>query len=117
MRTPAGKECPYFYGDYFRGRQQEECRLLQRSAPDQRWTADLCAACPVPDIARANSCEHQQLYASIKRNFPFLKRQVVVRAYCHKSQQEVNDPHIGCGQCHPNLEFIIGVESDPDPSA
>ena len=23
MRTPAGTECPYFYGDYFRGRNVE----------------------------------------------------------------------------------------------
>jgi hypothetical protein len=31
MRTPAGTECKYFYGDYYRGRSQEECRLLAAS--------------------------------------------------------------------------------------
>ena len=29
MKTPAGKECKFFYGDYYRGRQHEECRLLK----------------------------------------------------------------------------------------
>ena len=33
MRTPAGKECQYFYGDYYRGRNQEECRLLSDATP------------------------------------------------------------------------------------
>ena len=59
MRTPAGTECPYFYGDYFRGRNVEECRLLK--AAGQRWTRDLCKTCPVPGIARANACEFLKL--------------------------------------------------------
>jgi len=44
MKTPAGKECPHFYGDYYRGRNTEECRLLK--AQGEHWTRDLCTACP-----------------------------------------------------------------------
>ncbi len=59
MRTPAGKECKYFYGNYFRGRNTEECRLLRES--EQTWTSSLCATCPVPDVMRANACEFLRL--------------------------------------------------------
>ncbi|HLF88364.1 MAG TPA: hypothetical protein VI451_05420 [Anaerolineales bacterium] len=114
MRTPAGTECPHFYGDYFRGRNREECRLLQRTAPDQTWTPDLCATCPVPDIVRANACEHQQLNARIHRSFPFLRRSVRVNPYCTKCACAVADPHIGCGQCHGDIEFLLGEPFDPD---
>ena len=41
MRTPAGTECQYFYGDYRRGRNHEECRLLDEAVPRQQWTPDL----------------------------------------------------------------------------
>lgn len=104
MRTPFGAECPYFYGDYHRGRNLEECRLIGNQPPPQNWTADLCGTCPVPAIKRANACEHMQLTAVIKKRFGLFKRYVTVTAYCQKSETQVTQPHIGCGQCHP-LEF------------
>lgn len=114
MRTPAGKECPYFYGDYHRGRSKEDCRLLDNSEPNQRWRRELCFSCPVPDIIRANACEHQVLKARVERTFLFLKRRVQVQAYCVKCTCDVADPYIGCGQCHPNISFLLGDESDPN---
>ena len=54
MRTPAGTECPYFYGDYFRGRNLEECRLLKSAG--EGWTRDL-----VQDLPRAGHCPRQLL--------------------------------------------------------
>ncbi len=100
MRTPTGIDCPYFYGDYFRGRSVEECRLLK--AANQTWTADLCKTCPVPAVARANACENLQLRAKVARPFhaAFMRR-VQISAYCHKSRRDVPEPHIGCGECHP----------------
>jgi hypothetical protein len=100
MKTPAGKECPYFYGDYFRGRNLEECRLLKAAA--QAWTPDLCASCPVPDISMANACEFMKLRARVGRPLAaaFMRR-VQVQAYCEKSGKSVHEPHIGCGECHP----------------
>ena len=110
MRTPAGKECRYFYGNYFRGRSQEECRLLQASVPPQRWTRDLCSTCPVPRILQANACEFMRLNGRIVRSLRtgFQKR-VQVTAYCEKSHQDVSKPEIGCGQCHP-LPFNFEVK-------
>jgi hypothetical protein len=100
MRTPAGFDCKYFYGDYYRGRSVEECRLLLSSG--QKWSADLCKTCPVPGITRANACEFLQLRGKIIRPLSagFMRR-VEVLASCEKSNKNVNEPQIGCGECHP----------------
>ena len=100
MKTPAGFECKYFYGDYYRGRSLEECRLVQASR--QKWTADLCKTCPAPGIARANACEFLQLRAKVTRPFSagFMRR-VEISAFCEKSKQNVKEPQVGCGLCHP----------------
>jgi hypothetical protein len=100
MRTPAGIECKYFYGNYFRGRSLEECRLLQASG--QTWSADLCRTCPVPAILQANACEFLQLHGTVTRSFASLfQRRVQVSAHCEKTDRSVAEPHIGCGECHP----------------
>jgi hypothetical protein len=107
MRTPAGKECRFFYGDYYRGRKREECRLLESASPPLSWTPDLCSSCPVPDILMANACTHLILVPRLERPFPFIKRQVRVSPYCVKTGRQGFDPHIGCGECHPlPSEFI-----------
>lgn len=97
MRTPAGSECPHFYGDYHRGRQREECRLLYTA-----WSPDLCKTCPVPSIIRANACKHMQLNAEVTRSvFDLFQKRVQITASCHKSNRPVDKPEIGCGECHP----------------
>lgn len=106
MKTPAGQECKYFYGDYHRGREIEECRLLERT--EYQWTPDLCYSCPVPDILQANACEHMELEGYADRPFPFLKRKVRVKAYCSKTNRDVPEPHIGCGECHPLPPIFTG---------
>lgn len=100
MKTPAGTECKYFYGDYYRGRNQEECRLLQASG--QNWSPDLCKSCPVPEITRANACEHLVLRASVGRPLmAAFQRRVQLQASCRKSGKNVSEPQVGCGECHP----------------
>ena len=101
MRTPYGTECPYFYGNYFRGRNDEECRLIGNQPPPQNWTPDLCKTCPVPSIKRANACENMQITAEIKKKMGLFKRFVAIQAYCHLSKSVVPEPYIGCGLCHP----------------
>ena len=109
MRTPAGTECPYFYGDYFRGRNVEECRLLRTAG--EHWTRDLCRTCPVPGIARANSCEYMKLSPKVTRPLEaLLQRRVKVSAYCEKTKRNVAEPHIGCGECHA-LPFKFEIKS------
>ena len=109
MKTPAGTECPHFYGDYFRGRSVEECRLLK--AAGQEWTRDLCKSCPVPEIARANACQFMQLRPKVGRplSAAFLRR-VQINAYCDKTHKKVAEPQIGCGECHA-LPFKFEIKS------
>ncbi|MCU0488275.1 MAG: hypothetical protein MUE67_04890 [Anaerolineales bacterium] len=109
MRTPAGKECRYFYGDYYRGRSQEECRLLQPAG--LRWKPELCKTCPVPGILRANACTHLILEPQFERPFPFLQQRVKVKAFCTKTTRAGFDPHIGCGECHPLPPIFNGDRS------
>lgn len=100
MRTPDGKECSYFYGDYYRGKNFEECRLIGNAAPPHHWTPDLCKSCPVPEILRANACPNMILRAEVKVILFGLKKKVLVSAYCTKTNQTVNEPEVGCGNCH-----------------
>lgn len=108
MKTPAGHECPHFYGDYFRGKNIEECRLLK--AQGQAWTRDLCKTCPVPEIARANSCQHLKLNAIVTRPFfALFQKRVQVNPFCEKTKRDVVEPQIGCGECHA-LPFKFEVK-------
>jgi len=106
MRTPAGKECRFFYGDYYRGRDYEECRLLNSASPALPWKPNLCQTCPVPEILLANACTHLILEPRLDRSFPLLKQQVKVTAECTKTLRSGFDPHIGCGECH-NLPSVF----------
>lgn len=100
MKNPSGVECQYFYGDYYRGRNREECRLLKSANPSLEWEPKLCESCPVPPIRRANSCEHMQLKPTLKRPLPLMAKRVYIEAHCVKTNQTVSEPHIGCGECH-----------------
>jgi hypothetical protein len=100
MRTPSGIECKYFYGDYFRGRSVEECRLLKASG--ENWTPDLCKTCPAPGISRANACEFLRLRGTVGRPLSAaFQRRVQLVTFCEKTNLDVKEPHIGCGECHP----------------
>jgi hypothetical protein len=116
MKTPAGKECKFFYGDYYRGRNREECRLLIDSGDPGSWKPGLCFNCPVPDILLANACTFMTLKAKTYRPFPFLRQQVQATAFCIKCNCPVTEPRIGCGQCHPLPSIFAGDLDEPDPS-
>lgn len=101
MKTPYGRECRYFYGDYYRGRNIEECRLLSSSHKQEKWEQSLCKNCPVPGIIMNNACQYMVLSGSIKKSL--FGKHVKVSAYCTKSHGEVKDPNIGCELCHQGL--------------
>ncbi|MHC1741136.1 MAG: hypothetical protein AB9897_08520 [Anaerolineaceae bacterium] len=101
MKTPSGIECHFFYGDYYRGKNLEECRLLGNSSSKQNWTSELCKNCPVPAIKRANACESMVLTLNIKKKPLKARKIITVSAYCPKSGKIVDVPEIGCGICHP----------------
>lgn len=101
MKTPFGFDCPYFFGDYYRGRSREECRLLEPGPQAQSWTVNLCKSCPVPAIVRANACPNMVLTGEVKAGFLGLGRKMRISAFCTLSQSAVREPQVGCGQCHP----------------
>jgi hypothetical protein len=109
MKTPYGSECKYFYGDYFRGKNIEECRLLNLVNGQGGWTVKLCKSCPAPRIQSANGCEFMRLNGKLSGGFLGLSPHIVITAFCQNSQTEVKEPSIGCGKCHefPSLEVNV----------
>jgi hypothetical protein len=90
--------CRYFYGDYYRGKNREECRLLDANPNNQRpWHRALCNRCPVPEILIASNSRSLGLEAEVKRRF--LRDQVEVTfAICTKHMIELEDPR-RCPRC------------------
>lgn len=112
MRTPAGTECPFYFEDYFRGRERQECRLIERTPNSGQWEPSLCAKCQVPSIVRANACSHLVLEARVNSRFFGLSKEVEVSALCTRSLEEVEEPHIGCGRCHLDMpDFELSADS------
>jgi hypothetical protein len=109
MKTPAGFECVYFFGNYFRGRKREECRIINPESTIQ-WTPDLCKTCPVPAILRANACPNLLLRGKVEKTMLGLKKRMKITAFCNLSQKFVSEPEIGCGQCHPLPEIFRNLE-------
>ena len=101
VKTPYGFECPYFFGDYYRGRDREECRLIDEKNGRARWDSSYCRNCPVPAIYRANACPNMVLTAQIIPGILGIGRRIEVRAFCTQSKTDVREPQIGCGNCHP----------------
>lgn len=110
MRTPEGRECPYYYADIQRWHTgREDCRLLENRPEAAEWTSALCATCPTPDIRRANACPNMQLHARLRRRpLRFWEApRMHITASCTKSGGAVTNPYTGCGLCHEQLTFII----------
>lgn len=90
--------CRYFYGDYHRGANREECRLLEAS-PDNTiaWKRSHCDTCPVPELLIASNSRDLLLEAAVKRRF-LRERVEVTFAICSKHLVELSDP-LRCPQC------------------
>jgi hypothetical protein len=109
MITPAGDECRFYYEDYYRGRSEQECRLIERNPESELWEPTLCGSCPAPGILQANASPYLALEGKVGRRFFFQKR-VEVFAVCSKHLIELDDPHIGCPQCRdeaPGAEAVL----------
>jgi hypothetical protein len=111
LKTPAGFECRYFYANYYRGRSQQECRLIGNPADGDRWSPGLCRSCPVPRLLRANACRHLILEARVGRTWGGLGRKVEVSATCTKTLADVPKPAAGCGHCHEHAEKIFAADA------
>ncbi len=90
--------CLYFHGDYHRGMNKEECRLIAAN-PDNTtpWKRDYCDSCPVPEILIASNSRDLALEAKVVKRF--LRGQVEVTfAVCTKHMVELADP-LFCPKC------------------
>lgn len=99
MRTPAGTECPFYFEDFYRGRDKRECRLLPPAA-QHAWSPDLCSRCSVPRIVLANACPRLVLEARVVSGPLGIGRRMQISASCTRTLAEVREPEIGCGHCH-----------------
>lgn len=104
MRTPYGKECRYYYADYFRGKETQECRLIQANAAAAAWKPALCQACPVPAVLLANACPNLVLRGRVGKAMFGLIQRVEIKAACREYRVEVDQPRVGCGYCHEFLD-------------
>lgn len=98
MRTPAGAECRYYYEDFNRGRQTQECRLVQRGRDALPWTPDLCGRCQVPAILRANGSPDLRLTLRVRKRFGLFK-QLELEARCSRHDLPIEAPMQGCERC------------------
>lgn len=69
----------------------------------------LCQTCPVPDIRRANGCTYMILHARLgKRGWRFWEAErMLIEATCTRSHTVVENPYVGCGQCHNTITFVV----------
>jgi hypothetical protein len=92
--------CEFYFADYFRGLDRQECRLLARGGRAKDWTIELCHSCPSPRIRQANRCPDMILEARVAVGFLGWGRKVVVEAFCTRTMRDVTAPMVGCGECH-----------------
>ncbi len=110
MRTPAGTECPHYYEDFHRGRNRQECRLIDRTPDGGVWHPKHCSVCPVPRIVQANGCPNLVLEARARSAPLGIRRRVEVTASCLRTLEPVEVPEIGCGFCHEALPFSLPTD-------
>ncbi|RME71986.1 MAG: hypothetical protein D6784_14270 [Chloroflexi bacterium] len=115
MKTPAGKECKFYYADFHRGRNVQECRLIARNLDSPPWRPALCRVCPVPDILRANQSESMKLEATVEKQFFGLRQVVKVTGWCSECFSEIPDPMVGCPNCGPSARpSILNLDEGPE---
>lgn len=116
MRTPAGKECRYYYADFARGRSVQECRLIKDNPNSLPWSPGMCARCPVPDILHANSSPYLQITLTARARVLGLGRKLIVKADCVRHREAIADPFVGCSRCNaerPGLDaFLKALENN-----
>ena len=106
MKTPFGKDCKYYYRDYYRGRSTEECRLIEANPASDRWKPALCQSCPVPDILQVNGSPKLILRAKVAKSVLGLLQKVEVTAYCREHNVEIPNPKKGCAKCQATRPLV-----------
>jgi hypothetical protein len=116
VRTPAGKECRFYYQDFNRGRNVQECRLIKGNPDSLPWRPNDCERCPVPAILNANASPDLELTLTKLPVILGLGRKLVVNATCLKHHIAIDDPFVGCPKCNADRggldAFYKALEQD-----
>jgi hypothetical protein len=97
MRTPAGRECSYYYEDFNRGAEITRCRV-RRGRGSDGWRPRQCGRCPVPEIEAANGNPCLDLTLTVRGRPLGLPARFSVEAWC-TAHGPVDDPYVGCLEC------------------
>ncbi len=100
MKTPAGKECKFYYGDFHRGRNVQACRLIESNPDSLPWQEKLCFECPVPEILQANASDTLKLTGTVVKRFFGFRQAIEVEGWCSVCFSDVPNPRIGCQNDH-----------------
>ncbi len=106
MKTPDGRECRYYYEDFHRGRDVQECRLEQENPKSAKWLTDDCRRCPVPEILRANNDPDMKLILTIRAGFMGFFRRLDVTAVSRTDGAPIADPYVGRLKDSPQLDLF-----------
>lgn len=106
MITPAGSECGFYYQDFQRGANRQECRVakMPRSAT---WRPADCKDCPVPSILAANGSATLELRILIGGRKLRLGPRVTVEAWCSLHGPISGDPRVGCVECNAEADELL----------
>ncbi len=90
--------CRYFYGDYFRGKNVEECRLIEANPENViGWKRKLCDTCPVPAVLIGSNCRDLELEGTVTKSL-FRERVEISFAVCTRHLEQLSDP-LDCPLC------------------
>lgn len=105
MRTPAGAECTFYYEDFARGLERQECRA-PKAPGSAKWRPADCAGCPVPPILGANGSPYLELLLNVRPGLLGIGRRVAVTARC-SLHGTVSDPIAGCVACNAEANVLL----------
>ena len=95
--------CRYFYGDYFRGKNVEACRLLEANPNNTiAWKRKHCDSCPVPAVLISSNSRDLELEGTVTRQF-LRERVQITFAVCTRHMVELSDP-LHCPGCAAEQE-------------
>ena len=115
MITPAGHDCKHYYEDYNRGRNIQECRLVNLNPNSERWQPSDCAKCAVPKILLANADPDLELTVTIRKGFLGFGRKVEVVATSKSDGTIIENPYVGrTDKNNPGLEIFRQALEDLD---